>query len=221
MKRGVSTTRATTWVCLAVSCLVASGLPLPLGGSTAGVGGGRTNPAAAARLAGKDRSTPFPCMDKACGCATAEQCLNDCCCNTPAETLAWARAHDVAPAVLASLTRHAAVSLPKAAGSCCSAATPSCCDATPEPSCCDVDRGGEEPAGIPDVPRGGGVRRIVLRAMLACGGVADEWSSGGLSLPPSPVTSVFRPRPTATITSGDDLPQSLSHAPDAPPPRAA
>ncbi|MCE9631978.1 MAG: hypothetical protein K8S94_14845 [Planctomycetia bacterium] len=219
MQLSATTTRATTWGCLAVFCLVASGLPLPLGGSKAGIGGGRTNPAAAARLAGKDRSTPFPCMDKACGCATAEQCLQDCCCNTPAETLAWARAHDVAPAILASLMQRAAASLPKASGSCCSAATPSCCEAA-EPSCCAVDQGDEPPARIPDAAHVVGVRSIVLRAMLACGGVADEWSSGGLSLPPPLVTSVSRPSPTATITIADDPIKALPRSPDAPPPRA-
>ncbi|MEX0671058.1 MAG: hypothetical protein WD060_11445 [Pirellulales bacterium] len=218
MKRDAWIKRVTSWGCLAVYCLVASGLPLPLGGSTAGIGGGRTNPAAAARLAGKDRSTPFPCMDKACGCATAQQCFNDCCCNTPAETLAWARAHDIDPAVLARLARRAAASLPKAASACCSAAKPSCSDSVSEPSCCDTDHGDDAPAGLPDVA---GVRSIVLRAMLACGGLAEDWLSCAASLPPPHVTSVSRPSPTATIMSGDDSPRSLCDAPDAPPPRAA
>ena len=73
------------------------------------------------RLAAKDRSRPFPCMDKPCGCATAEQCFANCFCHTPAERLAWAKAHGVEPAVLAALEKRLAADAAgaKAAGSCC------------------------------------------------------------------------------------------------------
>ncbi len=220
MHRGTWTTRFTTWTCLAVSLLVASGLPLPIGGPTAAIVAGRTNPAAAARLAVKDRSTPFPCMDKACGCASAEQCFNDCCCNSPAETLAWARAHDVAPATLASLARRAAARPAKAADSCCRAAPPTCCEAAAASSCCGGGSDDEPPEEIPGMPHGAGLRGLVLRAMLACGGVADEWSSGCVSLPPPLVAWVTSGVAIATITITDDPLEALSRSPDAPPPRA-
>jgi hypothetical protein len=45
----------------------------------------------------KDTSQPFPCQDHPCGCQTAEQCWTSCCCFTPEERWAWARAHDVQP----------------------------------------------------------------------------------------------------------------------------
>lgn len=43
-----------------------------------------------------DRSTPFPCQHHRCGCASADQCWDQCCCFTHAEKLAWARQHGVA-----------------------------------------------------------------------------------------------------------------------------
>ena len=95
----------TTWLAIVGYVIVASGVPLPLGVSPPATPGAAAASGMAKRLAGKDRSRPFPCMDKPCGCATAEQCFTRCCCNTPAETLAWARAHGVEPGVIAALER--------------------------------------------------------------------------------------------------------------------
>jgi hypothetical protein len=129
MKLSSQATRCCGWVCLVGYALVVSGLPLPLGGPATS---GRVDPAAIARLDAKDRSTPFPCMDKSCGCATAEQCFANCCCNTPAETLAWARAHDIHPITLAALERRVdSAQAPPA--SCCektASSTSSCCQST-------------------------------------------------------------------------------------------
>lgn len=44
---------------------------------------------------GKDKSVPFPCQDRPCGCATAEQCWTGCCCFTNVEKVAWARRNGV------------------------------------------------------------------------------------------------------------------------------
>lgn len=126
--------RVTAWVMLGLYGLIASGLPLPMAMPPAGS-------AAARKIAGKDRSTPFPCMDKACGCDTAERCFTNCCCHTPAETLAWARARGIEASVIDALTRRvaAAAPAPQAAGSCCAAkakqqAEPSCCAAAEDPA---------------------------------------------------------------------------------------
>jgi hypothetical protein len=45
-------------------------------------------------VADKDRSKPFPCQDRACGCRNAEQCWKKCCCFTNVEKVTWAKAHD-------------------------------------------------------------------------------------------------------------------------------
>ena len=225
-------TRRIAWCCLVVHGLVASGLPLPLALTIAG---GRVNPVAAARLAGKDRSTPFPCMDKPCGCATAEQCFTSCCCNTPTETLAWARAHRVDPAVIEALTQPVAkASRPAAsrAGSCCSAASsePSCCSSA-DPPVSEAAGGecrslaGERPESAdvlpgeePAVPAG---KVVTLRGMLACGGLVSAWMSCGVSVPPPPAPAVPASILVATATLADESPTMRPSPPDAPPPRQA
>lgn len=197
--------RLVTWLAIVGYGLIATGLPLPLGAVTS------PSAAAARRLSAKDRSTPFPCMDKACGCATAQQCFTNCCCHTPAETLAWARAHKVDPAVIAALKRR--VAAPVAVASRCSAAK-SCCSAKPaappvEPAA--PDHSAREAAAP---------KAVSLRAMLACGGIVAEWFACGVSLPPPPVTAVATSDPGDRIDSCDICMVSSRVAPDVPPPRA-
>ena len=229
MRRDTGIFRATIWLALLGYALVASGLPLPLGTTTP------ANPSSAAgkRLAVKDRSQPFPCMDKSCGCATAEQCFRQCCCNTPAETLAWARAHKIDLAVIAALQQRVAVAAPPTQGSCCSSARS--CRST-EPIAATGSGGAElcseessaaaatlaNAGGEPVVPQRDGQRSVVLRALLACSGIAAQWVSGGASLPPPPAVAVTLA--TLVIDSIALADDEFSHdraAPDAPPPRVA
>jgi len=186
--------RLTAWAMLAVYGLVTSGLPLPVAIQPA------AGTAAARTLAGKDRSQPFPCMDKACGCDSAERCFSNCCCHTPAETLAWARARGIEPAVLAALARRVAVAQPAPqARGCCTAqaATPACCAAAKPAaaSCCTADQpaapvddrlcgddqslAAERAAGEADPPLDEPAPRgvVILRAMLACGGIVAQWAA--------------------------------------------
>lgn len=235
--------RITTWLAIFGYTLVASGLPLPLGS----VAPSTQESPAAKRLAGKDRSRPFPCMDKPCGCATAEQCFTNCCCNTPAETLAWATAHRVEPAVLAALKRRVAGDRPAVAkatkSSCCSSKAP-----VAEESCCTI----EQPAAVaedgdlcnmdasravtpsatdeattdkasPDgepsrQPRS---RTVTLRAMLACGGIVAEWFAAGAALPPPRLDVSLVMQVLDVCTPGDEAGESLAASPAAPPPRGA
>jgi hypothetical protein len=43
----------------------------------------------------KDKSRPFPCMDRACGCHSAETCWKSCCCHSKTERIAWAKRYGV------------------------------------------------------------------------------------------------------------------------------
>src|SRR5262245_50542738 len=45
----------------------------------------------------KDWSVAFPCQDRPCGCQSAAQCWENCCCFSREEHLAWAKAHHVEP----------------------------------------------------------------------------------------------------------------------------
>ncbi|HEY1598762.1 MAG TPA: hypothetical protein VGG64_04125 [Pirellulales bacterium] len=74
----------------------------------------------------KDKSTPFPCQDRPCGCMSAEECFRGCCCFTAKQRLAWAIEHDVAapPELLAAAEHeHADGDDHDHAESCCTAAT--------------------------------------------------------------------------------------------------
>jgi hypothetical protein len=73
------------WTCalLLVAFVVSAvGIPLPAGD----------------RLDRYEKSGgPFPCAKSACGCRTARQCWQSCCCHTFSERLAWARRNGVRP----------------------------------------------------------------------------------------------------------------------------
>jgi hypothetical protein len=223
--------RAVAWCVLVAYVLVVSGVGIPVVEPPPGNGS-----AAAARLADKDRGRPFPCMDKPCGCATAEQCFSSCCCNSPAELLAWAEAHRLDPATLLALQARVADASPApAAAACCSAAheSPACCSASDERSgdVCDEYRSlAAEPAppatttashGDDDARDAAPVRLISLRAMLACGGILAGWSAATISLPPPPAVRCTPALPlVAMLDVVDDASFSVVMLLDTPPPRA-
>ncbi|NDC53234.1 MAG: hypothetical protein EBZ74_02840 [Planctomycetia bacterium] len=208
--------RATIWLALAGYTVVVSGLPLPLG-----IGHGPQSAAAAKRTAGKDRSRPFPCMDKPCGCTTAEQCFANCCCNTPAELLAWARARKVEPGVITALSRRIAAE-PTKTESCCAAASAACCAALvedAEPACCAAEAA---PPAAADEPAVESVRCVSLRALRACQGIAAEWFLVGVSLPPAATCISMRAAEcTGRVAAFDVSTEGSRAAPDGPPPRRA
>lgn len=220
--------RLTAWTMLVLYGLVASGLPLPLPSRPADAN-------ATEKLADKDRSQPFPCMDKPCGCGTAEQCFTNCCCHTLAERLAWAKARGLEPAVLAALARRVAVVAVAAAeppvGSCCSATPkiPSRCDLPP--ACCQeedtstissvAEHADEpQPETDDDLPRGA-AGTVILRAMLACGGLANGLLAAavGGSLPPPQVEFISLEGLRQEIACRDESPLRLPAEPAEPPPR--
>jgi len=199
MGRATTFRRATTWALVALHGLVASGLPLPIAAPAPGSDAART-------VTGKDRSRPFPCMDTPCGCDTAEQCFTRCCCRTPAETLAWARARGIEPGVIAALRARIAAPPAVATGGCCAVAAA-------EPSCCAFDATVPAAAG----PAAG----VTLRAMLACGGILSEWLAAGICLPPPPAPMVWRlAAGRESIEPADQSIPCRHPAPDVPPPRA-
>lgn len=238
MARGSSASRTVTWLMLAAYAAVVSGVPLPIAGSPPAAGS-----PTAERLADKDRSRPFPCMDKPCGCATAEQCFSTCCCNSPAELLAWAETNHVDPATLLVLRRRVATAAPASdRSSCCSstAASTSCCDSVTEapapddcracqsraaaPSCSATAEPDpiDQPAPVEDGTSAPMPSKVIsLKAMLACGGVLAGWTAAVTSLPP-PATLRCEScmRLVGMISITDEIGRSVDPLRDAPPPRA-
>jgi hypothetical protein len=45
----------------------------------------------------KDRTRPFACQDRECGCRNSDDCWHHCCCFSIQERIAWAKNHDVSP----------------------------------------------------------------------------------------------------------------------------
>src|SRR5438445_841636 len=119
------------YACVALLCYLATavGVPLP-------------------SLAHKDHSQPFPCQDHPCGCHTAEQCWQHCCCFSPEERFAWAEAHHVEPPAYAERPtaqgwqtarlrdRAAAGAEDSACTRCTTRQTCQTCSAPTEKSCC-------------------------------------------------------------------------------------
>lgn len=223
--------RLLIWAMLAQYGLVVSGLPLPM--ATPSVGS-----AAAAKLARKDRSTPFPCMDKACGCDSADRCFTACCCHTSAETFAWAKRRGIEPAVIEAVERRTAAARPRAVADGCSthaAAKANCVlevDDVDNAICSDYQSLAAEPphhhdhSGMPGDPAhdpdekepSGGV--VILRAALACGGVTAQWAGIGTSLPPPAILTCDLSWPlVGGISLVDERVRGAGAPPDLPPPR--
>ena len=218
--------RFVTWCAVLGYALIVSGLPL------GGVGPVRGPSAAAAkRLAGKDRSTPFPCMDTPCGCVSARQCFTDCCCRSPAETLAWARANGVTADVLLALQQRAAGPAAAKAGGCCATAgaedlsevcfeydyLASSTGAAAEP---EAGHAGSAEASADTVFVPVSERTVVLKSMLACGGLLMEWLAASSCLPPLAVTPVVGSEwPPQFLTLDAASLTGVQAEPAAPPPR--
>jgi hypothetical protein len=62
---------------------------------------------------------------------------------------------------------------------------------------------------------------VILRAMLACGGIVDQWAAACVSLPPPEPVTCELPWPcVGEVTMGDDEQCGTGDPPDLPPPKA-
>lgn len=69
--------------CLLVPvCICAMLLPMPVSPQ-------------AGKISEKDTSEPFPCQNRPCGCRSASQCWEKCCCFSDEQKVAWAKANHV------------------------------------------------------------------------------------------------------------------------------
>lgn len=174
----------------------------------------------------KDSDRPFPCQDRVCGCQTAEQCWQSCCCFSPEQRQAWQR--DNQPSVSSSDRAHGGSwqgkrlrdqDEPKEK-SCCESAdssdTSSCSsgDADEEQvsSCCQTD----EPAGSES---GKGNRWVLGIAAAKCQGTSTLWLLTGSVLPASVVTWRHFSVPEDRIELASEISMIHSFKPPTPPPR--
>lgn len=181
---------------------------------------------------GKDRSVPFPCMHKPCGCRNAEQCFKSCCCMTKAERIAWAKEHSVSEKYI-KFASEAEDQPPQKQSSCCvKQATTNCCQAESRPpSCC----GKHQAAGDKDeccskapgfstksVPVRKPVQKsspgISFLAAMKCQGLGTTWLGVPLAVPPVFGEWCFILSATETVVVLDNFYAAFADAPSTPPP---
>lgn len=142
----------------------------------------------------KDASQPFPCQDHPCGCRTAEQCWANCCCFTPEQRWAWARAHHVEPPAYAEKPAPKPAEQPAAGGWNTvklrdldrGATAKSCCRAKGEPSSCCRPT---QRSANSSPPKSGGFGSTTTLAVWSCQGYSTLWVSAGAVLIVPPFTS--------------------------------
>lgn len=128
---------------------------------------------------GKDRTVPFPCMDRPCGCASAEQCWSSCCCTTKDERVAWAlRILGEIPETLARSTQNEDRSAPRASRS-----HASCCQQGGGHVAAKSRSGGGRGQGLSrknegrnEVAPSGGRGSVTLTSALKCRGLTAGWT---------------------------------------------
>lgn len=181
--------------------------------------------------AGKDRSQPFPCQDRPCGCRSAKQCWQKCCCFTNAQKVAWAKQNRVAvpEEVLSAALREQRQATEIARKSCCSKSAPvvAIIPRTPLQNARKVAAHGR----TPDVSKRGAARartselqpaaKVVIGALAGqCQGqdwslaIVPAWMVSNVTTPVPPVGPALR-----LVLPGAEVAAALSHRPPVPPPR--
>jgi hypothetical protein len=161
----------------------------------------------------KASSVAFPCQSHACGCMTAQQCWQHCCCFSPEEKAAWAQAHQVQPPPEAATQgwnqprqRDRQQQPPAKQGkSCCSGHQ--CADQTPAES--------SKPA-----ERSKATTWVLGMWSQQCGGASTSWLLGEpVMAPPHFVSWTYDASPVCWLQPCNDPPTSVALVPPTPPPR--
>ncbi len=145
----------------------------------------------------KDKSVAFPCQDHACGCGSAEQCWQHCCCFTVQERWAWAWDHSIAPPAYAEqLPGQEADSGNEA-----------------HVQCCHHQASHRSPSGFQAI-------KVCGFSALHCRGLATLWTGAAAAVPPS-LVSLWSPSllPIGWIYPSDFSTQTILINPLDPPPR--
>lgn len=140
---------------------------------------------------GKDQSQAYPCQFSSCGCRTAEQCRQSCCCHTKKEKVAWALKRNIDPhrvAVLTTSELNQFVTEILSSGDAPVVAAKTCCsqkkvaEEAPVKSCC------QKKASTPKLQFTFGIKA------MQCRGNATTWiQTGMVALAPPSITLVFQP----------------------------
>ena len=187
-------------------------------------------PQAPVVTAEKDRSKPFPCQDRPCGCRSAEQCWKSCCCFTNVEKVLWAKSHEVElpefvlAAAAEETAKLAATAKCRSGSGCggCRDAAPSCCHAksarSPEVPAAETAVKSRAPAAAP--PSRNGTKWVLGVAARGCRGEHGTISALPVSIPaPRSVLRCTAPVVVATFILASESEGGISRQPAVPPPR--
>jgi len=173
----------------------------------------------------KDRSQPYPCMDHACGCRSAEACWRSCCCFTNGQKLAWAAENGVKPPeyVFAAAAKEKPAT---AVARCCESHGKTCCEQ--KMSCCEhEDESSHVQAEVVHQEReevelsdGWSIEFVSAIEARKCQGQAELWLALG-AVAPAPAKVELNLEALAVGSVENVCPSLVSVAisPDAPPPR--
>lgn len=187
--------RTISIVTLTMYAALVFGLPLP----------------AAVRKSGDE---PYPCQNNPCGCLTAMQCWTSCCCTTPEERFAWARAHGITPPDYAERPAASPGKSERVT------AKKSCC--SKKKSCCETSSDDATPAHDANAPPKptSKINYVLGVAAMKCQGLSSMSADAGLA-PEPPAWFSFDPayEPGDWLTSSSIAAVPLSSPPSLPPPR--
>ncbi len=172
----------------------------------------------------QDASTPYPCQGHACGCNSAAQCWDSCCCYSAAERLAWVRQHGIrlTASTIAALQAEARRDA-RAAKSCCknkSQLAKNCKACGHGGSCAHKADHQHEHQQATSSNK---ARIVWVSGIQAqkCQGLTTLWLSSGANLPVEiPTLWEFEWTLAGRVDVADDTHLSLSDLPAVPPPRA-
>lgn len=159
---------------------------------------------------GKDRSRPFPCQDRPCGCRSAEQCWKKCCCFTDSQKVAWAKSQGVkAPAfVIAAAAKEQPAAVCRTGG----------CEKCRQASQQLPETAAEAAASNRKPSR----QVVVIALMQKCQGGSWFWNSLPWSTPVVlPDTRIAVPEPSCWEPIVSDCLDDTELPPPVPPPRCA
>lgn len=157
-------------------------------------------------MAAPQEAGAFPCRGHQCGCRTAEQCWNRCCCFNREQRLAWAEAHHVTPPD----------SLLKQAPTAERPVTRSCCEHHDEHAE-HADHADSKSAAAKDESD---ARRPSLNG-TKCQGVSTIWlATGAVTPPPSPIQWNYQWVWVGSVQFGRFRTSEICLLPAVPPPQA-
>jgi len=204
MLRCSATIRCRSWgrklVCLLLLVsFFASFVPLPGG------------PAVPSHPSEKDRSQPFPCQNRPCGCRSAEQCWKKCCCFTNAQKLAWAEKNRVT--VPKFVIKQAEEEQASKVATASQRSNPSCCHGSVKKKCSSgtCSDNSQQKSNI-----------VIGIFVQQCQGNGLYWNSLPWTILPIPQDVTFS---ETLVTSAFESPalllDSIFYQPPVPPPRCA